>query len=372
MERFYTLAKRTLYASMVCAAVALPGVPAWAESITDSYFVAIGDSYTGAYASHGARRGNHRSWIEQLDSFNSEGNFQNLAVSGATTQSAQTFGDPKYQLDDALSAIHGNGAGVVVIGLGVNDFTSVFESDTAMTQAQANSAADAAFSSMVSLVDALLDPTAGNAGAQIVISNSVDRTHWAIRATSEHDLNRDVTSAAIRRFNQLVADEFSGSRGLAVVDSYRLLEDLLAGDPDDSNAGTGPNGELFIAGQQIDIDPLNALNPDGSGVTRQPSDHLWADGAHPGSIYQGLYANVVLTALQETYGVDAGPKGLLGIDDIFDMANVLNPSDGVLLSASDTDYTFDYANYILPEPGSAAALLALAGLVSARRRRGSV
>ncbi|MFI4860276.1 MAG: SGNH/GDSL hydrolase family protein [Phycisphaerales bacterium JB063] len=369
MARFYTLARRSITASLVCAVSALPVGVACADSITDGYFVAIGDSYTGPYTGNGAKRGNHRSWLEQLDSFNTSGSFQNLGVSGSTTQSAQTFGDSHYQLGAALNTIHGNGAGVVVIGLGVNDFTSVFESGTAMTQAQADAVADAAFSSLSTLVDTILDPATGNASARIVISNSVDRTQWAISSTSDYDLNREVTSAAIQRFNQLVADEFAGNRGLAVVDSYRLLEDLLAGDPADSNAGAGPNGELFIAGQQIDIDPLNALKPDGTGATRQPSDHLWADGAHPGSIYQGLYANVVLTALQEMYGIDPGTAGMMSIADIFAASNALNPADGVLLTVSDADYTFDYAQYITPEPGSAAVLV-VAGLVLSRRRRG--
>ncbi|MEM9414666.1 MAG: SGNH/GDSL hydrolase family protein [Planctomycetota bacterium] len=369
MDRVAVWTQRSFSAALVCAVTGLPGALAEADSITDGYFVAIGDSYTGAYTSNGAKRGNHRSWLEQLDSHHTAGSFQNLAVSGTTTQTAQTFGDSHYQLDDALSAIHGNGSGVVVIGLGVNDFTPVFETDTAMTQAQADAVADAAFNNMVSLVDALLDPATGNAGASIVISNSVDRTRWAIRSTSDYDLNRDVTSQAIQRYNQLLAEEFAGNRGLAVVDSYGLMADLLAGDPADSNVGAGPNGELFIAGQAIDVDPLSALNPDGSGDKRQPSDHFWADGAHPGTVYQGLYGNVVLTALQEVYGIDAGAAGLLGIDDIFATANALNPSDGVLLSATDTGYTFDYAQYITPEPGSAAALLVIAGLVSSRRRR---
>ncbi len=339
----------------------LCGTPSSADTITDSYFVGIGDSYTAPYAPRSSRN-NHRSWLEQLDSHNPSGGFTNLAVSGTTTATAQQVGDGHDQLQAGLNAITGQGAGVVFIGLGVNDFTGLLESGTPKSSSEAIATADAAFANLTQLVDALLDPVTGNPQAQIVIANSVDRGSWAGRSDAAYDLNRAATTLATQHYNQRIADELAGDRGMAVVDTYRLLEDLLAGDPADSYTGAGPNGELFIAGQAININPLDSMGTD------QPSDHLWADGAHPGTVFQGLLGNVVLTALDQTYGIEPGTQGLLTLDSIFASANALHPDDSVTLTATDTDYVFDYGAYVVPEPGSVALLLLSAGLMVCRRR----
>lgn len=358
----HTLLSRTnrFAAALMMAGLATHGDVS-AGTITDGYFVALGDSYTSSYIPRGSRN-NHRGWLDQLDSHNTAGSFSNLAVSGSTTFSAKAAGDSHEQLQAGLNTIHGQAAGVVFIGLGVNDFTAVLESATPKTQADAYAVADAAFANLTEMVDALLDPSTGNPLAQIVIANSVDRGSWAARSGAAYDENRAINTAATQRYNQLIADEFHDQRGMAVVDSYRLLEDLLAADPVDSHRGTGPSGELFIAGQAININALDSMGSD------QPSDHLWADGAHPGTVYQGLFANVVLTALDETYGLGPGTEGLLTLDDIFATANGLHPDDGVTLSVSDSKYRFDYGAYVVPEPSSVVLLMLGAGLIIARRR----
>ena len=354
------LTRRFMPAALLLG-LGVTAAPSSADTITDSYFVGIGDSYTAPYAPRSSRN-HHRSWLEQLDSHNPGGSFTNLAISGTTTATAQANGDSHYQLQAGLNAISGNGAGVVFIGLGVNDFTDLLESGAVKTQAEAFAVADAAYANLTQLVDALLDPVTGNPQAQIVIANSVDRGSWAGRSGPAYDLNREVTTLATQRYNQLIADEFAGNRGMAVADTYRLLEDLLAGDPADSNTGAGPNGELFIAGQAININPLDSMGSD------QPSDHLWADGAHPGAVFQGLFGNVVLTALEQTYGIEPGSEGLISISEIFATTNALHTNDGVDLTVSDTGYTFDYGAYVVPEPGSVALLLVGAGLLVCRRR----
>ena len=345
---------RLLAGAVLLTGMALPGGSALAASITDSYFVGVGDSYTGPYAPRMSRN-LHRSWLEQLDAHNSGGSFTNLGVSGTTTATVQASGDSHEQLPAAQTAIGSSGAGIVFIGLGVNDFSAVLQSGAVMTQGEADAVADAAFSNLSDLVNAL---TTQNPDVQFVIANSVDRGSWAGRSGAAYDHNRAVNTAATQRYNQLIADNFANTSGFAVVDSFSLMEDMLAGDPADSNVGTP--GQLFIAGQEIVIDPALSLADD------QPADHFWADDAHAGSVFQGLFANVVLTALELELGIDAGAEGLLSIDDIFTTAN---GAGGATLVASDTGYTFDYGAYVVPEPGSVVALLVGAGLMVGRRRR---
>jgi len=258
--------------------------------------------------------------------------------------------------------------------------------------------------------------------AKIVIGNVVDRAAWPLNRTNSppSDEVKQAYSDSIDRTNARI-QQFANALGIPILDQHQLLEKLTFGaDPkpiagqdynaltDDTTGENTSRPQVTLAGFYLnnslvdntddpgesadDRGPSASINEVDFGDGVKPFVSLYGDWAHPSTAFQGFYANVLLTALRDIHGVDIGDEpgeGLLSWQEIFDIAwqahDGLGETPDVDLdgfsfgSYQDTGGqfdpkfggVFDYNTYILiPEPGTAALLLAGSGLIlSAGRRR---
>jgi len=318
-----------------------------------------------------------------------------------------------------------------LISLGVNDMDFVHsKSGNSVTQVQGDAVADAVFANIKAIVEGgqyfriddsgsgpvvaagvdtigavapnslpegLLSSniTSAESGeTQLVLSTVVDLTLWPSRDSTgseqKGDSNKAITEASTARLNEKLKD-YAITKGVALIDQQALLEDLMAGTVERTDVGVAGVRDAYL------VDPANglttAMDKDGNTVAaiklagqkviidpdvqeqdNNPANYLWADASHVGSVYHGILGNVFLTALELAYGVEVTSDQYLTFDEIFATADTADYTNGAtnLFGAADGGFNFDYAAYVtvIPEPGTAALLLAGSGLIlSAGRRR---
>ncbi len=344
--------------------------PAAATELTSVTFGALGDSYTFAYQDRGSRN-NHYNWLEQIDGayagfdlFGGGGAY-NMAESGHTT--AHLSG----QVDDFGSDLIE--PDVFVLFAGVNDFQYAFETaggDGSLSAAALPGVASAAVGNLQGTVQQILAARAaldaGAAAPKFIVVNTIDRGVWP--AVSGDAGNNDMigpVNAATRALNAELRSWANGE-GIPIVDAFSLLN---LGD-------AATTGSLTIAGQ--------SMLPGGEG-NNQAANSWYADGAHAGTVFHGLLANVILTAAQVQYGIGSQANLLDLQDEVLRAAYLENPDDlpdgftdfdaymasisgdaGVFLRNGEA-FTLSYSDYVLiPEPGT-LALLGLGLAVMVRR-----
>jgi hypothetical protein len=409
-----------------------------AETINDNFIGAIGDSYTAEHGNYGnetsnTRRTDARNWVELINQYypavttsfpygstdpgylfnvirpnpsagkntppsdvRGQGYNFNFAASSYTSQQAINDQLPLAnsrvgQADNSGRNTPGNFADQLIntmfVGIGVNDFNDVvntnYGSDRAAAAAAANSTAATAVSNINTIlygngsgVEGIFDAAVKADNTRIVLSTIVDQTLWPSRRDRN---NLTEVSTAIKTANEAIRQLARDDNRVVVVDQAHLMDDLFDSVVDTTingeRDGSAPqSGDLVIAGQTfvnapdlMDDDDYDS-NPNGFGA-----DVLFADTSHPGTVYHGIFANIVATAMQDGFGIDLDVNGvdpkLMSFDYIFTQANAFD-TDGNPLGAADPNFNFDYAAYVLiPEPASVALLAAgLAVCITGRRR----
>ncbi len=369
---------------------------------------AIGDSYTDEYAIKSSRN-RHRNWVEQLAtagrvSFgNATGNptqYQyNYAFSGATTDDAVSS-----QLPSVLSKL--SSLDYVVISIGLNNFAGwtgspaipqtyrdIYNGNTTVTNNTINN--------IVGDIQQMIgDIRAQNPNQNIVLANVPD---WgatigfrsniidgSVNFTGISDpAKRQLVTNAVNTVNSQLTS-YANNLGIPVVDNFSLLN-LALQNPLYFPDFDGP-------GPAVNVTSNPSTSGQGTGA------YFWADSVHPGTLYQGLFANAVLTAINMAYGENLIPllpqqiamaytgSTELGVSDLQILGDNWHQSgadwahgdfngDGVVdlgdlqiigdnwnLYGADTVYSFDMADYVIvPEP--AAAILLLGGMLLLAGRR---
>lgn len=317
----------------------------------------IGDSYTAEYRYNNGSRYNHRNWVEQLaegsDTGNQSLNFgsiinttvprykgfeHNWALSGATTHDA--IGN---QVGGAAGHAASLDLDIVVINIGVNNFHGLYGADAATRAAEV----DSVVAHIQSMVDQI---KSANSSTKIVLSNIIDQTLWPSKTgdASISDADLAAVRGSIQDANAMIKT-LASTENIALVDAFSLINDVAA--------------ESFaFAGVELD-------RTTEKGDRFEPANALWADGSHAGSIYQGVYANVVLTALNSHYGGAFGNGlDLLSDQEILDAAwhrNGRNAPD------ADPHDAFNYGKYVAVAPSPTVFSMGLVGmgLVLIKRRR---
>lgn len=314
----------------------------------------IGDSYTAEYRYNNGSRSNHRNWVGQLaigsDTGNQSMDFgsiinttvprykgfeQNWALSGATTDDA---------IRNQVGGVAGHAASLdldfVVINIGVNNFHGLYGADAATRANEVNS--------IVTHIQSMVDQIqAANSSTKIIVSNIIDQTLWPSKTGDPSISNSDLAAvrSSIQDANAMIKS-LASSEHIGMIDAFSLLGDVA----DESFAFAG-----------LELDRTTE-----KGDRYEAANALWADDSHAGSIYQGIYANVVLTALQKEYGVD--DLTMLTNQDIFDAAWRRNGQNAPI---ADANYAFNYGKYVVTAPTPTVFSMGLVGmgLVMARRRR---
>lgn len=344
----------------------------------------IGDSYTDDYAGQGYH---HRNWVEQMAMHPTGVDFGgagpgdlpfNFAIAGYWTGNALSQQSPR--LLSNLDAVD-----YVVIDIGLNDFSTLTAQPGGYPyperyvrigrgeQSIKNSLNNIAFSNIRSIVERIRnqDPqqkiilaTVPDWGATIAYRTPIIDQIFGIDYTTtggpENEALRETFTAALTELNdQLVS--YSLSENIAVVDKFKLL----------NKAKKSPKIQLT---RQRRIGTSN--DPGATGVEGGPYN-FWADGLHPGTAWQGLYANVILDLLMNGYGEDV---------DLLTAQQIMSSYDGrVVLPKDDLHRAYVWSDYYLlpsigggagaarmaalPEPASGALLMLAAAAISVRRRR---
>ena len=375
---------------------------------------AIGDSYTEEFAIKGTRN-RHRNWVEQLATAKrvSFGNpsgsptqYQyNYAFSGATTDDAIS-----YQLPSVLNDL--SNLDYVVINIGLNNFAGwvddptggpsvpqtyrdIYNNNTTVTTNTINNV----FGDIQLMVNSILaqDPhkkivlaNVPDWGATIGFrSNRVDTVFNIDFTGISNSSQRGRVTDAVTSLNSQLAT-YANGLGIPVVDNFSLLNLALQNPlyfPDFD--GPGPT---------VNVTSNPSISGQGNGT------YFWADALHAGTLYQGLFANAVLDAIDEAYGESVIPllprqiaaaytgSTELGISDLqiigdnwqqngvgwaqgdFNRDGVVNLSDLQILGdnwdlyGADQAFGLDMSSYvILPEPTAATLLIGCLGLLARRR-----
>ncbi|MCC6682531.1 MAG: hypothetical protein IT445_16650 [Phycisphaeraceae bacterium] len=290
-----------------CRWTAVLGLLIWLAGAAQAVTLGvIGDSYGDEYAIKSSRN-RHRNFVEQLAaadrvSFgNASGNptqYQyNFAFSGATTDDAVSS-----QLPSTLSNLAS--LDYVVISIGINNFAGwtgspnvpqtyrdIYNGNAIVTSNTVNN--------VVGDIQQMIgDIRAQNPNQSIVLANVPDWGAAIGFRSNIIDGNFNFTGISDPAKRQLVTDavsnvnsqltSFANGLGIPVVDNFGLLNLALQSPlyfPDLD--GPGPNVNV-------------TSNPSTSG--QGDGTYFWADAIHAGTLYHGLFANAVLTAINMAYG----------------------------------------------------------------------
>jgi len=346
----------------------------------------IGDSYTDGYAGQGYT---HRAWTDLIGSNPTGADFGaggalNFAVRGHTTAQAVNLQRPQLLANLAQ-------ADYVVIDIGLNDLHGIAASGgglykpfTYLSIGQGNAAVTTTVTGNVvnnikSIVNSIrtADPnkkiilaSVPDWGSTVAFRKPVIDLEYDIdfRVTggkANEALRRTFTRAVKQQINNpLIA--FAQQNDIVVINKLRLM----------ATAQKVPD---------IAFTPTTRINTQYHPGFREAEGGpyaMWADGLHPGTAWQGIYANVILGILRDYYGenVDTltaqqimstyGGTAPLPADDVHRAWGWQNyailPPAGTLAMQSFTSSLFMAQN---PEPASAALLLGGA-LMARRSRRG--
>jgi len=208
----------------------------------------------------------------------------NWARYGATTAAMLSNGQHTGLANDAVTY----GVSHAALFIGVNDFSPWFGCygniyNGNWSQAQIDSWVAGRISNITSALDTVVP-----AGVQLVVVNIPDPSIMQFVWSQYPDPNRrDAAAAAVAQANADIRD-LAEQYELALVDVYALTK-----------AAFGPNADqheyLYVGGVGIELLVASGTNPLAAWV---------ADGVHPRTVLQGMFANVVLAALNQAYGAD--------------------------------------------------------------------
>ena len=283
----------------ICMAAVLTLVPAAAPAATPGGIGVLGDSYSDEYRFYPPDRTTARNWVEILAAtrgldfgpFADEGRAEprnggfayNWARSGATTETLIAAG----QHTGLAEQIARGEVRIAVVFIGGNDFIDALKGPD--PQAAIASTLPRALANHRLAVETLL---AADPEVRLVLATLPDVRHLPEFAgpIAEGRLPRrlaDAASAAVRRFNAQV-------RGMAASDRRIALADL---DTVARAANLISTRYALVGGRRLDRrEPANDL------------DHFFlADVRHPGTVGQGLLAQVFIHVLNAEFGAGIEP-----------------------------------------------------------------
>jgi phospholipase/lecithinase/hemolysin len=295
----------------------------------------VGDSLTDEYQF--ADDGNHsagRNWLEQLATCQGvdfgtfseddwgdsreQGYEYNWAKAGATTTDLIN----QEQHINLAAQITAGDIDLAVCWIGVNDLTKVYSGHYQFIYGGGNwvPMVDDAIDNAKDIVNEILGAST-DVNLVLVTIPEVE-LNPALRDNFPSETGRGYVSDAIASYNsRLWSEVYNDNLRIAIADVYDLSLDILA----EYEAGRN----LFVGGYEVD---LNKVGDD-------PDCIILNDQIHPGTITQGLMANVIVDAMN-TFGA--------GIDTMTDQ-EILN-------------------NAGVPEPAT-LCILACGGWLCLRRRK---
>lgn len=362
----------------------------------------LGDSYTNEYNNIASRNLNSN-WVRLLGTSGQNIDFGssnpwinnyplNFAFSGATTNDALLTQLPNLLGPNAGDPGHSNlyFADYVVIDIGLNDYhgltgaspstpqtyIDIGSGNAAVTQATIGGfepGEGGILGNIKSLIDII---RAADPDKRIVLANIADwratRPFRQARVDTAFDINftgtggpdnaliRQQVYFTIRQANVELA-EYATSIGIPVINKFLLL-----------------NKAAKRAIPLTMEDRINYKNdPDITGIQGGAYD-LWADGLHPGTAFNGLYANAIIAALNSYYG-----ENLDYLTSQQIIAGYLGPADLPTLPlhsawdfnryviAPETPFSLTAALAYNPVPEPAAAISLLTTLAAMCPKRGA-
>jgi lysophospholipase L1-like esterase len=246
-----------------------------------------------------------------------------LARSGANSSTLLTQG----QHTGLRGQFSSDGVSNAVLAIGSNDFNPATPSyyfiynnlwNAGQIQTYVNQ-------SLTNIETALV--TVRTAGVSVVLANLIDPGPTPV-ATSGYPsaANRDRVAAAVQTVN-------SGLRNLAqkyqvpLVDWYGMAKTTLG--PNTSLRPTLKVGNVTINLRGSDPGPPNSA----------PTNAFVSDGFHPNTVFQGIFANVILQAFNSSYGAN---MGLFSEQEILNNASISYGGSDTLAATLGA-----YTNYII-------------------------
>ncbi|MFH1748731.1 MAG: GDSL-type esterase/lipase family protein [Planctomycetota bacterium] len=207
----------------------------------------------------------------------------NWARFGATTGTMLSQG----QHTGLANAVQTQGVTHAAIFIGTNDFSpwfgcydDVYYGDWDQTDI------DNWIAGRISNITTALD-TVVPTGVQLVIVNVPDPSIMPYVWSSFPDPFRRDAAAAVEQANAAIRD-LAEQYELALVDIYALTKAMFGTNQDQKET-------LLVGNVEIEVLVASGSNPLAGWV---------ADGIHPRTVVQGVWANVILTAFNEAYGTD--------------------------------------------------------------------
>lgn len=268
----------------------------------------LGDSYSDEYQFYAPNRVTAANWVEQLadDSNVSFGPFSatdpagplnegfgyNWALSGATSSSMIAGGQ---HLGVAQQAASGD-VDLAVMFIGGNDFRDIFVVLQTQGPAAAQAALAAAVPTLVSNIavaaGTILSPAVidANPDARLVLTTLPNVSYLPqVRAMLEAvpQLAPFVAAmdGAMQIVNQQIHNIAAASDRIAVADFAGLIAEVFA-------------MEKFKVGN-VEVERFALTNPG-----NDPAHLILADGLHPGTITQGLLANLIAETANDAFGTN--------------------------------------------------------------------
>src|SRR4051812_2389906 len=266
----------------------------------------LGDSYSDEYQFSPPHRSPARKWVEELaqDSNVSFGSFSkvnppgprnigfedNWAISGATSSDMVANG----QVAGVAAQVASGRVDLVTVFIGGNDFRDVFTG----LGAQGPGAAIAALQTAVPTVatniaiaaGTVLSPPvlAANPDVHVVLTTIPKLSHLpeiraAVAALPQIAPFVAAVDDAVQYLNGLIRDIAASSNRIAVADYAGLIDDVFAAT------------KFKIGNVTLNHDAIS--NP-----ANDPTYLILADGLHPGTLGQGLLANLYVKTANHAFG----------------------------------------------------------------------
>jgi phospholipase/lecithinase/hemolysin len=362
-------------ASLACLLLALPAAAAKLGAMGDSLSDEYAEEAYGSYA---------QNWVEQLVI---HAGLDAGPTASEASQPGGTWGEPRrtrYQYNWAragadtatllsggqhtgLAALVGpEGIDYAVLGIGANNFFPLGQAYTNIYNGVWDQATiDAYVSQALADIDAALDEVLAT-GVRLVIVNAPDYgVTPSVRSLYPDAVKRQRVADAISQLNAGI-DATAQTRQLVVVEMFDAALAIFG-------PHASPKTTLLIGNVAIQ---LGQSDTSGGG---NPTAAFVHDGVHPNTTLQGVFANVIMAAMNIAYR---------GNHTLFTEAEILahrgisyGGSDTLVSELGDKDYPDFVTNYAPPLPLSmptlptsglvALSVLLLATALLALRRPGA-
>jgi hypothetical protein len=293
-----------------------PGIGAMGDSLTDEYQT---DEYLQGLC-----------WVEQLvksrgldfGTFSSvsrgeprrQGYEYNWARYGAKATGNSAYDLPNQWAGLANQVIAGK-VTYIYLGIGNNDFGWVGNYGTIALGNIIGSDLEAFIDNVVGRIEVALDEVAHQAGdARLILGNISDSGVTPPTQQSYNEEQRARVTNAIKRANDKIL-AIANQRVIPVVDVFGLGNLSL-------------HDSLTIGGVLINT----------RGTSNDPHNFFLSDGAHPGTVVHGLFANAFIEAINRAYRTDIEP---LSDQEILANADILDSN------ANENPTFFDISSFVL-------------------------